>query len=489
MNLGDISYRIKVPLALTAAILITVSVVTLALTWRAYEDLREDVFHNAVGIGNILSNSLPNTILHDDLWGAYRLVQAAEGWPHEASSRLLAVVDRDGKIYVSNKPNELEVTTPLRAHGAELARLEAEVLKLTGDLKPRPYEYPGDRRLYVILPMLSDGVAIGTLIVGYDRSLFQPRFYSIVKRVIYSALAVTALLLPFAWYLGNRMVAPLGQLAYCMGKVGRQHPGEIVCTLRQGDDEIGQLGVSFQQMLKGLSEKEQMEKKMLANERLAAIGRLAAGVAHEINNPLGGMLNALNTFRRYSDTDDLGKETLALLERGLQQIRETVSALLVEANPRSHQLTPEDIEDIRKLLMVDVHRKRIHLEWLNGITQTVPLPSTPIRQILINLSLNAVQATDEEGKISCTVEIDRNSFVMAVQNEGSEISRDRLNRLFEPFSEEAVGNGLGLWVTYQLIQQMNGSIDVQYTQGRTLFTVELPIPVARGEEHAASVSG
>ena len=359
MKLGDISYRIKVPLTLTAVILLTVSVVTLALTWRAYEDLRKDVFHNAVEIGSVLSNSLPNTILHDDLWGAYRLVQAAEGWPSEATSRLLAVIDGDGKIYVSNKPKELQVTTPLRAHGAELARVEAEVLRMTGDLKPRPYEYPGDRRLYVILPMLSDGVAIGTLIVGYDRSLFQPRFYSIVKRVIYSALVVTAFLLPFGWYLGNRMAAPLGQLANCMDKVGRQQPGEIVCTVRQGEDEIGRLGVSFQQMLNELVEKDQMVKKMLASERLAAVGRLAAGVAHEINNPLGGMLNSLNTFRRYSETDDLGKDTLALLERGLQQIRETVSALLVEANPRSHPLTPQDIEDVRKLLLLDVNRKRI----------------------------------------------------------------------------------------------------------------------------------
>lgn len=489
MRLGDISYRIKVPLILTAVILITVSVVTLALTWRAYEDLRKDIFHNAIEIGNVLSNSLPNAILHDDLWGAYRLVQAAEGWPSEASSRLLAVIDGDGKIYVSNKPKELQVTTPLRAHGAELARVEAEVLRMTGDLKPRPYEFPGDQRLYVILPMLSDGVAIGTLIVGYDRSLFLPRFYSIVKRVIVSALAVTAFLLPLGWYLGSRMVAPLGQLANCMGKVGRQQPGEIVCTLRQSKDEIGRLGVSFQQMLKELVEKDQMEKKMLASERLAAVGRLAAGVAHEINNPLGGMLNALNTFRRYSDTDDLGMETLALLERGLQQIRETVSALLVEANPRSHSLTPQDIEDVRKLLLVDVNRKRIDLEWSNGLTCPVALPSTPIRQILINLSLNAIQATEPGCAVACRVGIDGDTFSMAVHNEGTEISRDRLNRLFEPFSDEAVGNGLGLWVTYQLIQQMNGSIDVQYTEGKTIFTVELKAAVETGEKYAATLPG
>lgn len=475
MKLGDISYRIKVPLIMTAVILITASVVTLALTWRAYEDLRRDVFHNAVEIGSVLSNSLPNTLLHDDLWGAYRLVQAAEGWTDNASSRLLVVVDRDGRIYVSNKPKILSVTTPLRSHGAELARVEAEVLRLTGDLNPRPYEHPGDQRLYVILPMLSDGVAIGTLIVGYDRSLFLPRFNAIVKRVIFSAFAVTALLLPFGWYLGSRMVVPLGQLANCMGKVGRQQPEEIVCTLRQGKDEIGRLGVSFQQMLSELVEKEQMEKKILSSERLAAVGRLAAGVAHEINNPLGGMLNALNTFKRYSDTDDLGRETLALLERGLHQVRETVSALLVEANPKSHELTTDDIEDVRTLLLSDVHRKQIKLKWQNEIKGSIPLPSTPIRQILINLSFNAVQATEEKGVIECRVGTDKEAFSMIVRNEGAEIPKERLSRLFEPFTENAVGNGLGLWVTYQLIQQLNGRIDVQHEKGNTTFTVALPM--------------
>ena len=214
---------------------------------------------------------------------------------------------------------------------------------------------------------------------------------------------------------------------------------------------------------------------MLASERLAAVGRLAAGVAHEINNPLGGMLNALNTFRRYSDTGDLGRETLALLERGLHQIRETVAALLVEASPKSHQLTANDIDDVRTLLLSDINRKQIRLDWRNEIDNPVPLPSTPIRQILINLSFNAVQATEEQGVIECRVGADNDTFSMIVRNEGAEIPKEQLSRLFEPFTENAVGNGLGLWVTYQLIQQLKGRIEVQHDKGRTTFTVDLPI--------------
>ena len=234
------------------------------------------------------------------------------------------------------------------------------------------------------------------------------------------------------------MVAPLGQLASCMSMVGREKTEDIVCNLRQGEDEIGQLGVSFQQMLNELDEKELLEINMLASERLVAVGRLAAGVAHEINNPLGGMLNALNTFERYSDTDDLGRETLLLLMRGLEQIHETVSALLVEANPISHNLKPEDIDDVQTLILPDVHQKHIRLIWNNEIKHEIPLPSTPTRQLLMNLSLNAIHASDDGGLVQCSVENESNNLYIQVENEGAKIPRDSMMQLFEPFSDDQI---------------------------------------------------
>ena len=475
MKFGDISYMVKVPFILTAVILITAGTVTLALTWRAYGDLKETTFNNAVEIGSILSNSLPDAMLQDDLWSAYRLIQAAEGWPGDASNRLLIVIDKDRLIYVTNQPREFMATTPLRSYGAELARVEAVILQPTGDLNPRVHDHPDDQRFYVILPMLSDGVAIGMLIIGYDRSLFWPQFIAIIQRVVLSALLVTVLLLPLGWFLGKRMVTPLGKLADCMSMVGREKPENIVCNLRQGDDEIGQLGVSFQQMLKELQEKELLETNMLASERLVAVGRMAAGVAHEINNPLGGMLNALNTFQRYSDTDDLGRETLSLVTRGLHQIRETVSALLVEANPKSHCLVPKDIDDVHTLLLPDVRKKHIRLNWNNDLEKEISLPSSPIRQLLINLSLNAVNASNDGGLVQCSVDNGDGNLCIRVENEGSAITKDQLLHLFEPFSESATGNGLGLWVSYQIVQQLDGSISVESPEGMVRFDVELPI--------------
>ena len=472
MRTGDISYRVKVPLLLTVVILLTASAVTFALSWRAYEELREEIFHNAVEIGSVLSNSLPEAILRDDLWSAYRLVRAAEGWASEASQRLLIVLDMNGVIYVSNRPKELSPTTHLRTHGAEFARIESEISRLDGVLAPRAYEHQEDVYLYVILPMLSDGIAVGTMVVGYQKKLFWPRFFATVKRVVVSAVIVTVALLPLGWFLGNRIVVPLSQLNACMSKVGREKPEDIVCDLKLGDDEIGQLGDSFKNMLQELKEKEKMEINMLASERLAAVGRLTAGVAHEINNPLGGMLNALNTFRRYSKTDNLGRDTFLLIERGLEQIQETVSALLVEANPHVHSLAPEDIEDVHTLLLPALHEKEVELVWHNDLKDKINLPSTPIRQILMNLTLNAIHASYKGKEVLCQVIQEGDKFCLMVENEGPEIPHEKMMHLFEPFMQEATGNGLGLWVTYQLVLQLDGSIEVRSHEGKTKFYVE-----------------
>jgi len=441
-----------------------------------YQELRDELFHVAVEVGSVLSNSLPDAILKDDLWMAYRLIRAAEGWEENSVRRLLIVLDMNGLIYVSNRPKELAPTTELRVHGAELARIEATIFKNNSDsLEPKYYEFPEDKNFYVLLPVISDGVSVGTIIIGYDKQLFWPKFYQIINRIIVSIFFAMIILLPIGWYLGNKIVSPLSQLNYCMSRVGKEKTEDISCDLTLGDDEIGQLGQSFKQMLNELHQKEKMEINMLASERLAAIGRLTAGVAHEINNPLGGMLNALSTFKRYSKSDDVSKYTVPLLERGLKQIRDTVSALLVEANPRSHKLNPEDIEDVHTLLLPTLSHKNINFTWENQIKHKVDIPSTPVRQILMNLALNAINAAYKGKEVMCEIKLEDSILKIVVENEGEEIPQSKMLQLFEPFVGDEKGNGLGLWVTYQLVLQLDGMIEVKSSEGKTRFEVEFLI--------------
>jgi signal transduction histidine kinase len=167
---------------------------------------------------------------------------------------------------------------------------------------------------------------------------------------------------------------------------------------------------------------------------------------------------------------------MSLLERGLTQIRETVAALLVEARLESRALTPHDIEDVHTLMLPNVQRKHVRLDWENGVTEPLPLPSTEVRQILLNLLLNAVEAVDDRGHVTSAVTPSETELEVRVENDGAGLNDNQLQHLFEPFAESRrKGKGLGLWMTYQLATQLRGRIEAQSKPGQTVFTVTLPI--------------
>ena len=228
-----------------------------------------------------------------------------------------------------------------------------------------------------------------------------------------------------------------------------------------------------------LREKALIEGKVIQSERLVAIGRLAAGIAHEINNPLLGMLTSINTLRHHGAPDARTSKTLTLLERGLTQIKETVAALLVEATVTSRDFAPQDLEDIQTLIAPQVHKRRVTVIWSTTLTEPVPLPSTMARQIMINLILNAVQASEEGGEVEVAVAATGSILLLSVINGGRTLSRAQTEHLFEPFTNASdSGRDLGLWVCYQIVKQLGGNIAVGSTTvsgiGRTSFEVSLP---------------
>jgi signal transduction histidine kinase len=228
-------------------------------------------------------------------------------------------------------------------------------------------------------------------------------------------------------------------------------------------------------MLRQLKEQERLEQQIVASERLAALGRLSAGIAHEINNPLGGMLNAVDTLKRHGRVDTMTARTLSLLERGLAHIRETVAALLVEAKLTPHPLSRDDVEDVMTLAQAEANRKAATLVWHSDLPEHVDLPATQVRQVLLNLLLNAVQAVREGGRVSCDITAQPGGVLLRVVNDGEHIGEAQLPYVFEPFStSKETGHGLGLWVTYQVVNQLGGTIRVTSIPGETVFSVGLP---------------
>lgn len=476
----DLSYRFKIPFSVSVVILVTALIISAVLVVRSYQYLRQDLVTGAESLGKTLSRALLPVMLHDELWQAYEIAVTPFDKPGDLDNaqKVILVLDSRQQIYAASHPRLFRTLDPLAAVGPSYRTL-SDVIALNRSTQPFVVEDVVPGHIAVAVPIVSeDGSRLGTLLLQYDEALFLPRFWSSVRQVGLSTLMVLAVLMPLGWYAGNRMVIPLMSLARAMRRVGSEPPAKVRAGLYLGGDEIGQLGRQFEVMLRELEHKQALEKQMIMADRLASMGRLTAGIAHEINNPLGGMLNAVNTCKRHGNADPITARTISLLERGLLQIKETLGALLVEARIESHALTRDDVEDVRTLVAPEVDRKALALRWDNRVASAVPLPSTQVRQVLINLLLNAVQAASADGDVACSVRQEPARLCIDITNDGRPLSAEQLEHLFEPFISET-GTGLGLWVVYQITRQLGGEIRVSNGPPMTRFEVQIPLEAER----------
>lgn len=480
MGFFDLSLRYKLPLWGGGLILLSVLAVSAALMFKAYEDLKEDLRTSAEGLGGILTKTLFAPLLHDDVWRAFEQVNAAfhggRRPDHPIQPEVIFVVGPVGQIVVSTAPQELPLTAELESLGAEHAALAREL-----DRHPAPGGLVGNvdagRRVYFAFPIREESAQVGTLVLGYSRDVFLPRFRGLALYGVLIGALVLAVLLPLNWYWGQRMARPLVDLARRMGRAVRggheDDPPREVYPFR---DELGQSFRAFEAMREEMRQKALLERELLQSERLSAIGRLASGIAHEVNNPLGGMLMAVDTLKALGGLPEHAARTLDMLERGLAQIQETVAALLVQARDQKRPLTAQDLEDVRTLIHPQALEKSLTLDWSVDLPAGPAPPAAACRRILINLLLNAVQAAPEEGRVGLTLGPRDEGLAITVVNPAEPIPPECLAHLFEPFvSGREGGSGLGLWVTYQIVRQLNGRIGAACADGLVRFDVWLPL--------------
>ncbi|WP_263768278.1 sensor histidine kinase [Propionivibrio soli] len=477
MKLLDLSFRVKLPLLGAALIIVSALGVATALMLAAYGALRDDLRVNAETLGRAMAPSLLQDMLHDDVWHAFETVRAPAGRAPGAQSvkaEALFVVDNALNIFVASEPKRAPVLTPLRDLGADFVAL-AEKIKTT---RGETVDMSDSGHLYVLTPIADDRVHFGTLIITVAKNDFRPRFYAIAWQGLLAGLAVLGLLLPISWYWGRRLAMPLAHLTERMSEVGKRLPPNINPELYNYGDELGQLFTVFNQMLAELRSHEAMEKQVVQSERLAALGRLAAAMAHEINNPLGGMLTAIDTLKLHGDVDARTMKTIDLIERGLTQIKDTVGALLVEAKVKSRNFAAKDVEDVLMLVAPPAEKKALRLESRNAVRGEAALPATLVRQILINLLLNAIEASESEQSVVFQVTNGEGRLQVGVSNGGRIPDENAIPHLFEPFfSLSDGGHGLGLWVTYQIVHQLGGKISATRDGDRLRVAVTIPFEV------------
>jgi len=256
------------------------------------------------------------------------------------------------------------------------------------------------------------------------------------------------------------------------------------------------------------------QDKLVQTEKLAASGQLAAGIAHEINNPLGIIKNHLrlvgDSLRRSSSDGSLKTEMqyLEVIEDEINRIARIVRNLLDLYHPRDHSPAPTDINQLLErtleLFVPNWKKKGISLvrRMEPGLPQIV-VSADRLRQVFINLLRNAEDAISGKGTVTVTtrlepaaVESETPWLVIEVEDTGCGIAPEALNRVFDPFfttKKGGTGTGLGLSVTYGIIRSHGGTIDIQSEPGRgTRVTVRLPVGVpktASSADPAASGGG
>jgi len=241
-----------------------------------------------------------------------------------------------------------------------------------------------------------------------------------------------------------------------------------------------------------LLEKENADQaRILHQDKMMSLGRLAASVVHEINNPLSGILNYVRLMMRVLNRGPLeaGHQTkfenyLNLVESETDRCSRIVSNLLTFSRKSTPTFGPVDIADlIERSLVLSQHK----LTLSNISTSHFYAPSLPpvqgdfnqLQQCLINLIFNAIDAMPEGGTLDLSARNDSNSVVVAVKDSGTGISEADRGHIFEPFfttKDEGYGVGLGLSTVYGIIESHKGTVTVNSTPGRgTTFSLKLPL--------------
>ncbi len=233
-------------------------------------------------------------------------------------------------------------------------------------------------------------------------------------------------------------------------------------------------------LIQDVTEIKKMEEQIIHSEKLASIGRLAAGIAHEIGNPLTSIFSFVQILREMEE-DDFKKESLETIYFHINRISEILKQLSgftkMPAGEPKKCLVNEVIDTSINLIQYDKKAKAIAIvkELSPDIPETVT-DCNQLSQVFVNLTLNAIDAMPDGGSLLVKSELKGNDIAIQFRDTGTGVPKEDLNKIFDPFyTTKEKGTGLGLAVSYNIVKKMNGTLTVHSDLGKgTTFTITIP---------------
>ena len=460
------SLHVRVPVVAAAFVLLVSAVLTHAFL-RRLDDVQT---HNLRSLVNLyveeLSSSVIPHVLHEDVWEVYaslsRSLQANPGF----GGPVLIVTNGAGKIIASTQPERYRVDAPI----------PAETLRLLGPIDGLLLDLETARAL-VNRPLVYQGRRIGNIYASLDVAPLLQGRWAIFQDMV-PANSGVALFAAFLGYLAvSRMLGPVRILSDHLrqGIAGTAQPIPPGIVQLQ-TEEFRRLFNRFNTMVSALGERENIAARLAAEERSSSLGRLASSLAHEINNPLGGLFNTLDTLRRHGSNPDARTNALDLLQRGLGHIRDVVRAALVVNRPdeASLSLAPADLDDLRLLIEPEAIAKGITLSWHNDVGSVLALPAAQVRQTVLNLLINACHATPPGGTVRLHACVQARELIVAIGDSGPGLPPEIAHRLTTLEQATPTSGGLGLWIVQRLIREAGGSVSVEAASGGSIIRTVWP---------------
>jgi len=296
--------------------------------------------------------------------------------------------------------------------------------------------------------------------------------YPILIAAACGAVAVVVL----GYVVGHRLARPVESLASQARSLAAGH-SQAPLVVRT-HDEVGKLAAAFNALLESL---RQAETRLVASERLAAVGQVAAGIAHEVRNPLSGIkMSAQVLKRRLRELDVAAEESVDVMLAEVSRLEVIIDDLLTFARPTSLKREPIDLNAVVAEVLDFMARQLDHAgiavrRELDGSLPPAPLDPQRVRQIVLNLVLNAAEAMPNGGTLTARTRATEREVIAELDDTGHGIPPEIADRVFEPFfTTKRGGSGLGLGVSRTIIEAHGGTLSFQALNPGTRFLFTIP---------------
>lgn len=418
-----------------------------------------------------LAVALGPSVLRQDVWEVYDILDRARQASDGQRLLLTVVADERGRVLAATDPHR----APVGEDAAEFG---------LGAVAPEAVRMTGDPVLRVTSPLQYQGRTIGGIVTELDVTDLLAERRQVTLWLLFGNALATGVLAFGGWLAVARILRPVGALVQAMD-ASDGAPRPIPTTeIPHGDPGLARLIETYNQMTTAVEERAEAERRLADRERFVSLGRLSSALAHEVNNPLGGLLNAADTISTYADRPDVVRQSAELMQRGLRHLRDVTRAMLDQnrLDRVGQPLRPEDFEDLRLLFEPEAHSRDLALEWEveAGAEALASQPAAPVRQVALNLLLNAGAAAGKGGEVGLRVSNGGDRLSIAVSNTGNAMGEADLRRLLAS-GPLPPGGGVGLRLVHDIVSRLGGTLHHDRADGRTMIRVDLP---ATGSGHA-----